>query len=205
MKNKSLRETSPSRIYLGGSFVTLPGYTWVAVGDETILYELEIMPPGFSLPALPQPSVKPLWGPWLASWTEKWERGIEKEEDRFPLFRFTRLFPNPFWKGEEGSSLTTSGNPMTWAQRVYLKVLTIPRGKVLTYGEIARALERPKASRAVARALKMNPLPLLIPCHRVVGKDNIGGYSARGGIRTKILLLTHEGALPFPRLSPREP
>jgi len=68
----------------------------------------------------------------------------------------------------------------------------IPRGKVTTYKEIARALGKPKAYRAVARALAENPYPIKIPCHRVVRSNGeIGGYAA--GNRKKVKLLTCEG------------
>jgi len=67
-------------------------------------------------------------------------------------------------------------------------------GEVLTYGEIARRLGKPAASRAVGAALGRNPMPLLIPCHRVVAANrSLTGYSAADGIKTKAWLLTLEG------------
>lgn len=74
-------------------------------------------------------------------------------------------------------------------------VSTIPRGAVRTYGEVASALGRPGAARAVGQALRANPVPLLVPCHRVVAADgSLGGFSA-GGRRQKERLLEAEGAL----------
>jgi methylated-DNA-[protein]-cysteine S-methyltransferase len=74
------------------------------------------------------------------------------------------------------------------------RVLAIPYGQVTTYGEIARQLGRPRASRAVGRANAANPLPLVIPCHRVVGSDGgLHGYGAPGGLSTKAWLLELEG------------
>jgi methylated-DNA-[protein]-cysteine S-methyltransferase len=71
----------------------------------------------------------------------------------------------------------------------------IPRGSVTTYGSLARALGKPRAARAVGRALAANPVPLVIPCHRVIASDgSLGGYSARGGVQTKLQLLRFEGA-----------
>lgn len=68
----------------------------------------------------------------------------------------------------------------------------IPRGKVTTYKELARALGRPRAYRVVANALAKNPTPIKIPCHRVVRSDGkIGGY--RLGDRRKAELLADEG------------
>ena len=80
--------------------------------------------------------------------------------------------------------------------RVLDKCSRIPSGKVSTYGEIARVLGKPKASRAVGQALKRNPHAPRIPCHRVVRSDgSIGGYGGAGkkGIEKKIRLLRKEG------------
>jgi methylated-DNA-[protein]-cysteine S-methyltransferase len=83
-------------------------------------------------------------------------------------------------------------------EREVLEVLRrIPAGEVRTYREIARQLGTPGAARAVGTACARNPLPLLIPCHRVVRSDGgLGGYSLRGGIQLKRRLLEAEGALP---------
>ena len=66
----------------------------------------------------------------------------------------------------------------------------IPQGKTLSYGEIAKQIGHPKAIRAVGTACGKNPLPVLIPCHRIVGKNSLGGFS--GGLDKKIWLLGHE-------------
>jgi len=80
---------------------------------------------------------------------------------------------------------------------VLTKVQEVPRGEYLTYGELARRIGRPGAARAVGQALGSNPIPVLIPCHRVLASDgSLGGYSGRGGVRTKEALLRLEGALP---------
>lgn len=79
---------------------------------------------------------------------------------------------------------------------VWKEIKKIPKGKVRTYKEIAIAISRPKASRAVANACGKNPFPLKIPCHRVIGSNGyIGGYSGEGGIKKKIELLKLEKAL----------
>lgn len=76
--------------------------------------------------------------------------------------------------------------------RVWRQLLQIPYGKVRTYGEIARALRQPKATRAVGQAAGHNPLPILVPCHRVVGRGgSLVGFA--GGITTKARLLRLEG------------
>ena len=73
----------------------------------------------------------------------------------------------------------------------YLK--TIPKGTVKTYKQVAIAIKRPKSARAVANACGKNPYPPKIPCHRVIRSDRgLGGYSGRGGIKTKLRLLRSE-------------
>jgi O-6-methylguanine DNA methyltransferase len=72
---------------------------------------------------------------------------------------------------------------------------TIPSGRTITYGEIARALGRPGASRSVGTACARNPAVIVIPCHRVVPKSGgVGNYSSEGGPETKRKLLEREGA-----------
>jgi methylated-DNA-[protein]-cysteine S-methyltransferase len=72
----------------------------------------------------------------------------------------------------------------------------IQPGTTLTYGQVARTIGKPNASRAVGQALGRNPVPIVIPCHRVVASDgSLGGYSGGGGLASKRLLLTLEGAL----------
>ena len=74
----------------------------------------------------------------------------------------------------------------------YLK--KIPKGKVTTYLEVAKAIGKPKAHRAVATAVGKNPFPPKIPCHRVIRSDGrLGGYSGKGGIKQKRRLLALEG------------
>ena len=73
----------------------------------------------------------------------------------------------------------------------YLK--KIPRGEVRTYLQVAKAIGKPKAYRAVANAVGKNPYPPKIPCHRVIRTDgSLGGYSGKGGIKTKLRLLRSE-------------
>jgi methylated-DNA-[protein]-cysteine S-methyltransferase len=83
-----------------------------------------------------------------------------------------------------------------FVQKVCEAARKIPAGKTITYADLANALGRPAAARAVGRALGRNPIPLIIPCHRVMaahGKP--GGFSAHGGRATKAKLLAIEGAV----------
>ena len=73
----------------------------------------------------------------------------------------------------------------------YLK--TIPKGTVKTYKQVAIAIKKPNSARAVANACGKNPYAPKIPCHRVIRSDGgLGGYSGRGGIKTKLRLLRSE-------------
>lgn len=86
--------------------------------------------------------------------------------------------------------------PMDWGQGLQEKVrramAAIPFGETRTYGEIAREVGAP--AQAVGQACGANPLPILIPCHRVLGAKGLGGFSAKGGVETKVWLLRHERA-----------
>jgi O-6-methylguanine DNA methyltransferase len=75
-------------------------------------------------------------------------------------------------------------------QAVWREMKKIPRGQTRTYGEIAAAIGRPKAVRAVGTACGANPLPVFIPCHRVVAKNGLGGFGS--GLPWKKLLLRLE-------------
>ena len=78
--------------------------------------------------------------------------------------------------------------------KVWSYLRKIPRGSVKTYSQVAKAIGKPLAVRAVASAIGKNPFPPKIPCHRVIRSDgSLGGYSAKGGIKTKKMLLKKEG------------
>ena len=69
-----------------------------------------------------------------------------------------------------------------------------PRGNLTTYTQVAKAIGKPRAVRAVANAIGKNPYAPKIPCHRVIRSDgSLGGYSGKGGIKTKRFLLKKEG------------
>jgi O-6-methylguanine DNA methyltransferase len=118
-----------------------------------------------------------------------------------PLFRaeapreWRDWIPEAIEKGTPGK-LPVDLSPMTDFQRQVLETTaTIPKGQVKPYGWVAREIHRPRAVRAVGTALAHNPVPLIIPCHRVVRSDGqIGNYSL-GGPHIKVELLEHEKAV----------
>jgi methylated-DNA-[protein]-cysteine S-methyltransferase len=76
-------------------------------------------------------------------------------------------------------------------KKVWREMLRIPYGEVLTYGDVAKRLDAP--ARAVGTACGRNPIPVIIPCHRIVASNGLGGYSGDGGVETKLALLGLEG------------
>jgi len=98
---------------------------------------------------------------------------------------------------ELGQAILDSDAVSDFNRRVYEVARTIPAGSTLSYGEIAERLGDRNLARDVAQALGQNPFPIIVPCHRVLaagGKS--GGFSAPGGVRTKLRMLSIEGAQP---------
>ena len=82
----------------------------------------------------------------------------------------------------------------TFQLTVWNYLRQIPKGTVKTYSQIANDIGKPLAVRAVANAIGKNPHPPKIPCHRVIRSDgSLGGYSGKGGVKTKKMLLKKEG------------
>ena len=76
---------------------------------------------------------------------------------------------------------------------VWKKLLEVPYGEVITYKDLARAVGSPNGARAVGNAVGANPVPIVIPCHRVLASNGLGGYTC--GVEIKKDLLRLEGAL----------
>lgn len=85
------------------------------------------------------------------------------------------------------------GDSTDFERLVYAATRRIPFGKVATYGQVARAIGKPNAQRAVGQALGKNPVAIVIPCHRVVASNGLGGFT--GGLHWKKKLLRFEGVL----------
>jgi methylated-DNA-[protein]-cysteine S-methyltransferase len=143
------------------------------------------------------------WGPCQVGWTD---RGV----------CHLRLPPQPSRHGEppppfvhaaidlvtayfQGEAVDFSRVPLdlsgltAFRLRIYQALRAVPRGHVVDYGELASAAGTPGAARAVGQAMAHNPLPLFVPCHRVVAASGrIGGFSAPGGPATKRRLLELE-------------
>ena len=107
------------------------------------------------------------------------------------VFRQSKTFLNRYFSGSLKGFATI---PIDWSiftpfdKRVLTTLMKVRPGKTITYGELAKKSKFPGAARAVGNALNRNPIPVLIPCHRVLRKDlTLGGY--RGGLRWKKILL----------------
>jgi methylated-DNA-[protein]-cysteine S-methyltransferase len=97
-----------------------------------------------------------------------------------------------YFAGERTAfALPLAARGTEWQRRVWAALLEIPAGKTATYGQVAGALGRPSASRAVGAANGQNPIAIVVPCHRVVGANGtLTGYA--GGLDRKRWLLEHE-------------
>ncbi len=112
-----------------------------------------------------------------------------------PVTRRAALVLRSYFAGER----VVFDLPVDWSAftpfqtAVYHAVINIPAGMTGSYGEIARQIGRPRAARGVGRAMARNPLPIIIPCHRVVGAaGDLTGYSGEGGVLSKKWLLDME-------------
>ncbi len=91
--------------------------------------------------------------------------------------------------------LPLSPKGSAFQQKVFAAMLDIPFGQTVTYGDIAKSLDCP--AQPVGQACGANPIPIIIPCHRVLAKSGIGGFSGHGGVESKIALLKFEDGFPF--------
>jgi methylated-DNA-[protein]-cysteine S-methyltransferase len=152
------------------------------------------------------------------AWGERGVIGVQLPEasEARTLARMRRRFPDareapppPAVQGAidgtaallDGEAIDLSAVPLDmdgvpeFDRRVYELARTVLPGATLSYGEIAARLGAPGEARAVGQALGQNPFPIVVPCHRVLGAGGkVGGFSANGGIATKLRLLSIEGA-----------
>ena len=122
------------------------------------------------------------------------EHGIEVVEDPARTDGLRRQLEEYFAGERREFDLTLAPEGTPFERSVWDELRRIPFGETRSYGEIARAIGRPNASRAVGRANGANPIPIVVPCHRVIGADgSLTGYA--GGLDMKRTLLELEGVL----------
>lgn len=113
--------------------------------------------------------------------------------DHLPLFEEARRQLEEYFAGSrQNFDLPLNPGGTDFQRRVWRTLLDIPYGTAISYRELARRADCPRGYQAVGQANGRNPLPILIPCHRVIGADGtLGGYS--GGLDRKRFLLDLEG------------
>lgn len=119
--------------------------------------------------------------------------GAGGAQDASPLLDAAEAQLREYFAGARRTfDLPLAPHGTAFQQRVWTALRTIPYGETRTYGELAAAIDSPNASRAVGMANHRNPLPIVIPCHRVIGANGtLTGYA--GGVEIKRRLLALEG------------
>ena len=124
------------------------------------------------------------------------DEGVDPEPNN-PQLRLAREELRQYFAGEL-RNFTVKVDFSRWqgfTAQVYVALRAVPYGETVTYGELARRAGQPAAARAVGRLMASNPLPIILPCHRVIAANGaLTGYSGGAGIATKVFLLNHEKA-----------
>jgi methylated-DNA-[protein]-cysteine S-methyltransferase len=158
-----LQQTPLGALWLG---VTKLGLALISFTDNQLDFESELTRRGYQ-PILKDPSITQAWHDQIQEYLQGKRRQFDLPID---------------WRA------------MTpFQQQALLATFEIPYGETRSYGQIAAQIGKPHAARAIGRAQATNPLPLVIPCHRVIGSDGkLHGYGGRGGLHTKAWLLALE-------------
>lgn len=116
-------------------------------------------------------------------------------EKQTPLLTQTKREIEEYFKGQRKSfTLPLAPHGTAFQQKVWQALLAVPYGQTLCYGQIARLIGNPKAARAVGMACNQNPLVIVIPCHRIVGKNGqLVGYAGGMAIKQQLLNLEKHG------------
>lgn len=120
--------------------------------------------------------------------------GWGRDQDETPLLCDALRQLEAYFDGELDKfdlPLAPDGSP--FQRQVWDQMCAIPKGETRTYGDVAAAIGG--TARAVGGACGANPIPVIIPCHRILAANGLGGYSGDGGLETKVALLRLEGVL----------
>jgi O-6-methylguanine DNA methyltransferase len=130
----------------------------------------------------------------LEEWLARWIGPEPLEENPAALAAAVAQLREYFSRLRREFDLPLDLRGTPFQQQVWEELRKVPYGQTVSYGELARRVGRPAAARAVGQAVGANPVPIIIPCHRVVGADgSLVGYG--GGLEVKSALLRLEGAL----------
>ena len=130
-----------------------------------------------------------LVGVWLPNERRHGRRDVD---DVPPVLKETAMQLEEYFAGERKEfdvPMELDGTP--FQREVWTELTRIPYGETISYGELARRVGRPNGPRAVGQANGRNPIPIVVPCHRVLASNGIGGYG--GGLKVKRALLAVEG------------
>ena len=123
-------------------------------------------------------------------------RDAVQEKANRVLDRAARQLDEYFAGRRRSLSLTLAARGTPFQHAIWDQLSALEWGELTTYGELGLGTGRATAGRAVGGAIGANPIPIIVPCHRVLGSDGrVTGYSAGEGIPTKLWLLEHEGVL----------
>ena len=125
--------------------------------------------------------------------TGLWMDGGGEARDDLPLLAAARDWLDRYFRGERPDPrelpLSPAGTP--FQKQVWARLLEVPYGETKCYGDIAREIGSPRACQAVGQAVGRNPIAIIIPCHRIIGRDgSLTGFA--GGLDMKQQLLDHE-------------
>ena len=130
-----------------------------------------------------------LIGVWLPNESRPKRRDAE---DVPPVLKETATQLEEYFAGERTDfDLQMELDGTRFQREVWTELTRIPYGETISYGELARRVGRPNGPRAVGQANGRNPIPIIVPCHRVLASNGIGGYG--GGLKVKRALLALEG------------
>jgi len=119
-------------------------------------------------------------------------QGVRDVDDVPPVLKETASQLDEYFAGERTEfELPMELDGTAFQREVWTELTRIPYGKTISYGELARRVGRPNGPRAVGQANGRNPIPIIVPCHRVLASNGIGGYG--GGLTVKRALLELEG------------
>jgi methylated-DNA-[protein]-cysteine S-methyltransferase len=128
----------------------------------------------------------------ISVWLPHERRHGRRDDDGPPVLKETASQLEEYFAGERTEfdvPMELDGTP--FQKEVWAELTRIGYGETISYGELARRVGRPKGPRAVGQANGRNPIPIIVPCHRVLASNGIGGYG--GGLKVKRALLALEG------------
>jgi methylated-DNA-[protein]-cysteine S-methyltransferase len=120
------------------------------------------------------------------------DSGLGRRDEETPVLKEAATQIDQYFAGERTEfDLRTELDGTLFQREVWTELSRIPYGETISYGELARRVGRPRGPRAVGQANGRNPIAIIVPCHRVLASNGIGGYG--GGLTVKRSLLALEG------------